>query len=154
MESFIDPTELDTERLLADWSWLIGGPVALVAVSTFGELLLRKPDGTIWFLNIHGGTFDQVAPSTSELERRMDVDSDFRDSLLKSSALKELVAKGCKVGMGQCFTYKLPIVLGNAQPEICTMGIYEAVGFLGDVHRQIKDLPDGSKISLVVKDHQ
>jgi hypothetical protein len=36
--------------------------------------------------------------------------------------------------------------------DVYVADLYEQVSFLGDVHRQVSKLPDGTKVRFVVKD--
>ena len=52
----------------------------------------------------------------------------------------------------QCIAFDIQIVFAesvNASPY--PADIYEHLGFLGDLHRQLSNHPDGSKVKLVIK---
>jgi hypothetical protein len=54
---------------------------------------------------------------------------------------------------GRCFCLKIPAVLGGAYgPEnFETISLSELISCSGDLASQIKDVPDGAKVSLVIK---
>ena len=55
-------------------------------------------------------------------------------------------------GIGRCYCLKIPGVLGGEYggDNLATISIQELIAFSGDIGRQIKDLPDGREIDLVV----
>jgi hypothetical protein len=65
--------------------------------------------------------------------------------------IAELKADGKKLETGQVYSYKKPIVLGgdyspdNFEPT----DIEVHFSFAGQIHRQVKDLPPGTKINSV-----
>ena len=150
MQSLLPVTELEVDELLKDWRWLCPEPMALLAVSAFGELLLQKPDGKVVLLDIHEGKLIPIAETVAGCETFLS-DPKNAAEILKLDFVRKAKSRGLELRPGQCFTYKVPVVAAQEAPEICVMSIYEAVGFLGDVHRQIKDLPDGAKIRFEAK---
>lgn len=56
------------------------------------------------------------------------------------------------VTLAQCIGFGVPAVFAEGgTPETAYIAdIYEHVSFLGDLHGQIAELPDGSKVSLRV----
>jgi hypothetical protein len=56
----------------------------------------------------------------------------------------------------QCIGFGVPAVFaeGGTPDTAFIADIYEHVSFLGDLHRQIASLPDGSKINLRVSPHK
>lgn len=58
-------------------------------------------------------------------------------------------------GPTQCIGFSTPLVFVETDHPnpACIIDLYENVGFLGSIHRQIADLPDGAKIRLVIQSH-
>jgi len=147
-----DIEHLDVNRLLEQWHWLCTEPVALIARSGFGDLFLRTLEGKVLWLNVGAGTLSEVAES----------ETIFRDSL-KHPAKRELwfadqqletcASRGLKPNDVQCIGFKLPVVFAesaNVPDNAYVADLYEQVSFLGDLHRQIADTPDGGKVRLHV----
>ncbi len=63
MGQVFDIDQLDVSRLLAQWRWLCGQSVTLVARNGFGDLFLRTNERKILWLNVGGGTLTQIAES-------------------------------------------------------------------------------------------
>ncbi|HEV3512591.1 MAG TPA: hypothetical protein VGS05_12870 [Candidatus Sulfotelmatobacter sp.] len=147
-----DIQHLDANRLLEQWRWLCAEPVTLVARNGFGDLFLRTVEGNVMRLDVGDGTLSAVADS----------ESSFKDSL-KHSAKRELwfaerqleayAARGLTPNDLQCIGFKVPVVFAEsaeAPNNAYVADLYEHVSFLGDLHRQIANTPDGAKVRLKV----
>jgi hypothetical protein len=52
----------------------------------------------------------------------------------------------------QCIAFDVPVVFEEgANNSAYIVDIYDCVGFLGDLHRQLVTLPDGTKVEVVIK---
>ncbi len=152
VERPFDIEQLDLNRLLEQWRWLCAQRVTLLARNGFGDLFLRTVEGKVLRLNVGNGTLAEVAES----------ESSFKDSL-KHSAKRELwfaeqqleafSERGLKPNDLQCIGFKMPVVFAesaNVPDNAYVADLYEQVSFLGNLHRQIADTPNGSKIRLKV----
>ena len=72
---------------------------------------------------------------------------------LMANVIDDLLEAGAVVGEGQCFGYKtLPIMGGDYTPDnMVPMSAAAWYGFSGYLHEQIKELPDGTHVQLVVE---
>jgi hypothetical protein len=143
---------LDVDRLLSEWRWLCPQPMALVARSAFGDLFLRDAAGKIFKLDIAIGQLNEVAMSETE----------FRD-LARRKEKRELwfaerdelaaIEQGLNPTQDQCVAFKTPIIFAESgTPNNAYVGsLYEQVSFLGDLNRQISELPGGSKVQLRIQ---
>jgi hypothetical protein len=135
---------------LEQWRWLVPETAEPVLLTTLGDLFLRTPDGAIYFLSTANGTFDRVAPSYApwkqELRSQRRVSEWFCPAFVA-----ELHAVGRTVGPGEVYSPTIPEVLGGA----VTPANYSATPwiahfhFLGQVHRQVKDLPVGTPTTRI-----
>ena len=66
----------------------------------------------------------------------------------------EIVAADKTLSPGYCYSYlQLPILGGEYSINNTTMvPIKEHYGLSGEIHKQIKDLPDGSKVTIKFKE--
>jgi hypothetical protein len=63
----------------------------------------------------------------------------------------ELEASGLKPNDAQCIGFKVPLVFAESAdvPENAYVAdVYEHVSFLGDLHRQIAEEPNGARVRL------
>jgi hypothetical protein len=150
-DAHFNTAHLDVERLLADWRWLCPKPVTLVARNVYGDLYLRAEDGT-YQLDVGIGRLAKVADSLEHFlvlcesgEKREEW---FAESQERTAAQRVLAP-----GATECIGFSMPVVFKESGPPNTpyVIDIYEHVGFLGDLHRQIADLPNGAKVRLIVK---
>jgi hypothetical protein len=73
-----------------------------------------------------------------------------REEWFAESAELAAAAGGLKPGPDQCIAFKTPIIFaeGAAADNTYVGSVYEQVSFLGDLNRQLSQLPDGSKVQL------
>ena len=65
----------------------------------------------------------------------------------------QCVAAGMVLNADQCYGFKMPPILGGeySVDNIVPISLSEHYSFLADIYRQTKDLPDGMKVRIVVK---
>jgi len=144
--------ELDSERLLSEWRWLCPQDLTVIDRNAFGDLFLSDETGRVHLLDVGGGEFSIIAQSISEFAERS-ATPEMRQQWFQESAVKQARDRGLVAGRGQCIGFSTPVVFaeGGGPDSAYVADLYEHVGFLGDIHRQIASLPDGSKVRLVVK---
>ena len=143
---------LDVEKLLAEWRWLCPQKLTLVTRNVYGDLFLRDETGVIFLLDVGGGAFEKIADSPEEFDHQASV-PEKREEWFAESEETTAASQGLAPGASQCIGFAIPVVFaesgypGNAY----IADLYEHVSFLGDLHHQIKDTPDGSKVQLKIK---
>jgi|ERR1700722_2465703 len=148
-----DVDGLSVERLLADWKWLAPEEFSLVAVNSFGDLFLQDVRGAVNRLDITEGTVSAVAASSVEFQEAAKDTVRKREWFLEELA-EQAEQKGCSPGKGQCIGCKIPWVFKESKDmldNIYVADLYEYLSFMGDLHEQIKDVPDGGQIRLKVQ---
>jgi hypothetical protein len=153
MESYFLVDHLDVERLLADWRWLCPQPMSLVARSAFGDLFLRDEAGIIFKLDIAIGQLKQIAKSEAEF-RNLARTKEQREEWFAERDELAAAAGGLNPGPEECIAFKTPILFaeGGAPNNAYVGSLYEQVAFLGDLHRQIAELPEGTKVQFRFQD--
>jgi hypothetical protein len=144
--------DLDVERLLSEWRWLCPNQMKLVARNVYGDLFLCDSSGCIFWLDVGSAWFKKVA----------DCECDFRE-LAQTVAKKEewfaesevsaAAARGLKPSTLQCIGFKTPVVFeesASVPDNAYVADLYECVSFLGDLSHQLADVPDGSRVKLIV----
>ena len=141
---------LRIESLLSDWRWLVTPRFIPVVMTSFGDLFLRNETGQIYFLNLMYGDFKQVAESDEDFERLCE-DRGHRRIWLMSSLQLELRNLLGDLAAGQCYSCKIPPSLGGQlEPENFECADLEVhYSVLGQLHRQTKHLPPGTKIESI-----
>ena len=140
---------LNVERLLAEWRWLCPNAVSLVARDAFGNLFLRDEAGQVHLLDVAIGKLLQVADSEAQFH---ELATAKREEWFAESDAAAGIARGLKPDDNQCIGFSTPLVFresGSDQTAFIA-DLYEHVSFLGDLNRQIADLPDGAQVRLVI----
>jgi hypothetical protein len=146
---------LDVERLLVDWRWLCKEPMALVARNAFGDLFLRDESGHVHQLDVAIGKLTKVAASEQEF-RELALTSERQEEWFAVTDEKAAIARGLAPSETQCIGFSVPLVFAESgSPDTAYVAdLYEHVSFLGDLNRQISDLPDGAKVQLRIERSQ
>jgi hypothetical protein len=152
MGSERETSGLDQERLLADWRWLCPQRVTLIEHSAFGDLFLRDDAGKVFLLNVSVGRLSLIAETQPEFITQLEDDAKREEWFGESDSLA-FAERGLIPGPDQCIGFSVPLVFADSDalrtPYIAN--IYDCVGCLGDIHRQIANLPDRAKVELVVE---
>jgi hypothetical protein len=140
---------MDVERLLADWRWLCPNPMTLVARNAFGDLFLRDKTGEVYRLQVAVGKLSKVADSEAQFHEGAAAK---REEWFAEGDESTAAARGLKPNATQCIGFGVPLVFreGGTPDTPYVADLYEHVSFLGDLNRQIADLPDGAKVRLVI----
>ena len=152
MGRVFDVHQLDVNRLLQQWRWLCGQSVALVARNGFGDMFLRTSDGKILWLNVGGGTLAEIAESELGFQRSL-AESAKRELWFAEEQLAACAERGLTPNDLQCIGFKTPVVFAESRsvPDNAYVAdLYEQVSFLGDLHQQIADVPNGGKVRLKI----
>jgi hypothetical protein len=145
-------SHLDVERLLVAWRWLCPQKLSLIARNAFGDLFLRDEAGGLYWLDVSGGQLSKVADSEAEFRARA-LTRELRELWFVETDEEHGALRGLIPNADQCIAFTTPIMFKEAsrgnRPYL--VDLYEAVSFLGDLHQQVRDVPDGGKVRLLIK---
>lgn len=132
----------------------------MVMPSTFGaccqkrlwRLISARRPGKIFKLDIAIGQMREVAGSEAEF-RNLASTKEKREGWFAESAELAAADRGLKPSGDQCIAFKTPIIFAEGGgPDNAYVGsLYEQVSFLGDLNRQLSQLPEGSKVQLRIQ---
>lgn len=76
-----------------------------------------------------------------------------REEWFAEGEMNAAAVRGLVPGPGQCIGFYPPAVSAECDGlnSAYVTDLYENVGWLGDMHRQIATLPDGAKVRIVVQ---
>jgi hypothetical protein len=133
------------------WSWLGLDPVEIVATNAFGNYIVRASDGSYWRLCPEELSFRMVADDDVGYTSLLQNDEFIVDWELQD-LLRSAVNKFGSPAADRCFCLKIPGVFGGKYiiDNVGTIARRELVSCSGDLARQIKDAPDGAKLTLSV----
>jgi hypothetical protein len=124
----------------------------LVARNAFADLFLRDELGHIYCLDVAVGTLTKVADSDAEFIELAKT-QEKREKWFAGSDEHAFAARGLKPNANQCIGFSVPLVfaVSGSPNSPYVADIYDHVGFLGDLHKQIPTFPEGTQVRLKVK---
>ena len=139
---------LSAAALLDDWGWLLKDPHELLLVTSMGDAFVADSSGAVFYLDTLEGSLKPVAPSRETFQSLVASGGLDPDLFLPDMvALK--IAQGHRLAPGQCYSYKLPPILGgpleSSNVEATDIVVHFSIS--GQLHRQLVDLPPGTRIS-------
>ena len=149
----IDAGGLDCDRLLSDWRWLVPKALRPFSLTIFGDWFFEDSAGRVIFLDTVAAQLSEIASSRqaflAEREKQENLDQWFM-------AVRAMLCweRGLRPGPGQCLSFKIPPVLSGPLEvdniEVCDLMVHESI--LAQIHRGVKDLPEGTRIDRLVVD--
>ena len=142
----------DWAQLLSTWGWLLTRPFIVRLGNRFGDLFLEFEDGTVHVLDVGSGVLEMAAPNLGTFETKL-ADPVFAQRWLLMPLVDELRKAGTNPGPDQCYSYVMPPVFGGEyEPKnIVVRDLATHYAAFGPIHEKIKDLPDGSQITLTTQ---
>jgi hypothetical protein len=142
-----------SDRLTENWTWLIGKGKKVLLVSTIGDMFLTDSNKRVYWLDVGGGEFKLIADTIEDFDEKLKNVDQLNEWFMIDLAT-ELRNSDNKLKDGQLFSYKkLPIIGGDyTVNNFAPLDILEHFAYTGDLHKQIKDLPDGTKVKIKILD--
>jgi hypothetical protein len=121
-------------------------------INAFGHLLVEDQDGAVWRITPEMLSCQRIASSRDEFAKLLAA-SDFKRGWEMERLVDIATSALGTPPEGRCFCFRIPPVLGGPYEleNIGTISLTELISFAGDLGSQIKDMPDGKKVRLVVK---
>lgn len=150
----IDQAGKDWGALLRDWVPPLPAGFTLWLVNRFGDaFVVPEGDNSVYLLDVGVGTFVRLADDRSHFADLLDVDDNAANWLL-IPLVDACRGAGMTLSRSECYGFKVPPILGGeyevANVEPTDLSVHYS--FLGDIYKQTKDLPDGTRINTVVVD--
>jgi hypothetical protein len=135
-------------RLLHDWQWLLAGSHRLLTVTRMGDAFVEKADGEVIFLDTLEGALKQTAPNQNSFFKLLKAGT-LDPTWFHPDMVALLEARSDHLASGQCYSYKIPPVLGGSFESANVKAVSAMVHFsvMGQLQEQIRHLPPGTKIS-------
>jgi hypothetical protein len=132
------------------WAWVLPNSVHIVAISPFGNVIVACADGSLWRVCPESLSAEKIS-NESNFAAVLE-DEEFREDWLFEGFVAAAQASLGSVGEGQCYGFNIwPVMGGTYTPDnFAIKTLTEWLAVSGDVGRQIKDLPPGTKITLDV----
>lgn len=145
-----DLSGINIHDVCREWDWLINGNRDVVAISTIGDLFLKDEQGKIIWLDANVGELKEVADNFEAFQVLMN-DNECQENWFMSSLIEELQMDGIHIQDNQVYSFKVLPTLGGdySSDNLEPTDIVVHFSFVGQIQRQIKDLPDGTPINTV-----
>jgi hypothetical protein len=134
------------DELTKDWRSLVElDQFTLLALSPFGDLFMRDMSDAYCLLDINMGELAYADQAGSDPAILFPFAFDMRIAI-------RYIESGLLPVDGQCFGYKKQLVTGGSLEieNVYVATEAEYISFMGDFHRQIRDVPDGGTIRIKV----
>lgn len=120
-------------------------------VNRFGDIFAVFEDDSVNLLDVGCGTIERVAENRDDFANKIDKD-DNSNKWLMIDLVDSCMEAGLELSPNQCYGFKVPPILGGSYKveniEPTDLSVHYSL--LAQINEQTKDLPDGTKISLVV----
>jgi hypothetical protein len=139
------------EKLVEDWTWLIGDDMTPIMISSIGDMFVKNNHNNVFWLHIGSGEFEKVANTVEEFDHKLQDDEQVNEWFM-IHLVDEIKNSGKELIQGKLYSYsKLPIIGGSYSADnFYLLGIAEHFSVMGDIHKQLKDLPDGTEVIIKV----
>jgi hypothetical protein len=149
----IDQEGKDWADLLSGWSPPLPEEFTIWMVNRIGDVIAVYEDGSVHMLDVGAGTVQRLANDRDDFFEEIGRDEN-ANLWLAIGLIDACVSAGLRLGPDECYSFKIPPLLGgqyeaeNLHP--CDLSVHYS--FLADIHRQTKDLPDGTRVNIKVVD--
>lgn len=145
-----DISKIDLENICSDWRWCLGNQKSVLLVSCVGDMFLLGNDGTVNWLETGFGQIEKVAENLREFEVLLE-DEKNTDNWFLAPLVEEFIKQEKILKESEVYSFKLLPAMGGDYSEdnfeITDISIHFSIS--GQIHAQIKELPEGTKINKV-----
>ncbi len=145
----LDTTDLDWLDVLEPWGDILPDAFTVWFANRLGEPILVFDDDTVHRLDLEGGELEKIATSRDALAEAIEAGPN-ANLWLRANEIDRATTAGRPLEAGECYGYRQPLVLGG-RPDgenLCIRTVAEYISFLGQMHAQIRDLPDGAEVDI------
>jgi hypothetical protein len=148
----IDQTGKNWAEMLSGWAGILPQVFTIWLVNRFGDIFAVFDDDSVHCLDVGGGTLERVADNREAFIALMN-DDDQAKGFLMIPFVDECIAAGLILEPNQCYAYRIPPLLGGkyALENFHTIDLAVNYSFLADIWKQTKDLPNRTKVNLVIR---
>ena len=148
----IDINTVDISDILSCWLWQITNLESVYMITVFGDIFYIGKDKGIYWLQSDCGDLVKVAENIEQFQKNL-LDENKFDEWFLPQLVENLINAGKILKENQVYSYKIfPIIGGEYTVDnIEPTDISVHFALTGQICEQIKELPDGSKINIVVK---
>jgi len=143
------PSDEALSSLREAWAWLLPQVFEPVMASTLGDIFFQQGGPEIYWLNTGTAEVTRVAASRTEFLELLRTDK--ADEWFMPDLIEQLNAAGKVLEPDGCYTYVTLPIFSEGKYDVSNLNPVPAAehfGLTGEIHRQVRNLPDGSKVKL------
>jgi hypothetical protein len=143
------PSDAALAELRAAWAWRLPEIFEPVMGSTLGDVFFQQSGPEIYWLNTGTAEITRVAASREEFLELLKTER--ADEWFMPHLIEALKTAGKELRADQCYTYATLPVFQEGKYEVWNLNPVPAAEHFritGDVHRQLRDLPDGAQVRI------
>ena len=147
--------DLDSRSIITEWHWLTTASNVPILITLAGDAFLQNTEsGAVSFLNTAECSLTEVAPDYDGFQSRLR-ERDFVMEHFCVEMMGPLLAENPQVPAHQLYSLKKPLLLGGewdaSNLELADLEVHFSI--LGQVSRQVRDLPPGTAVgNVTIKD--
>lgn len=140
------------EHALQTWMWIGLEDKAPVFASPFGDIFLDSEDG-VWLLDIVDGKLNQLWADLDECVSALNTAAGQQD-WLRADLTTAALSKGLRPKSSQILDLAVPAAVGGelTVDNVHVMDFVTAVGMAGQLHDQLRFVPEGATIRIAVQE--
>jgi Domain of unknown function (DUF1851) len=141
-------------RALDSWGWIGIGDKSPVFTSPFGDVFFRSHDG-FWWLDTLEATLTRLWANAEELKTALNT-PEGQDRFLLAGLAASAERQGITPAAAQVYGFKFAPILGGkiGIDNIEVIDFVVSVNILGQLHKQVRGLPPGTRISGFTVDNR
>ena len=150
IKQYILPLDnVDLTKILSSWTWLVDTDKSVVALTKAGDAILKDTNNKLYFLDIGGGEINLISANYLDFTEGK-LSEEVIEELLLPILVDKLENNNIRLKLGQVYSYTMLPILGGAYDEknMFAVDLYEHYNLTGEIHFQIKDLPDGANVKI------
>jgi hypothetical protein len=134
------------------WNWKGFNATEIVRTNDFGNVIFKTDKNEYWRVCPEEISCEKIAESESEFDR-LSTDSEFIEDWQMTNLVNIAKSELGELEENQKYCLKMPAVIGGKyeKSNIGKISFTELISFSGDLGFQIKDLKNGQKIKLNIK---
>lgn len=145
------PSETAIATFISEWGWLLPESITPLLFSRFGDVFYEDSEGRIYWLNTGTAEISLIAPTAMEFRDLLG--TDLANEWFLSPVVDRLHTAGKIPGPDQCYTFIVLPIFSEASYDVTNFAVVPVIEhfvYTGSVHRQMRDLPDGTKVNIKV----
>jgi hypothetical protein len=146
----VRPSDDEFAAATESWRWSVPERVHPLLITALGDVFVLTRDSKVYFLDTENGKFDIVADSFGEWQTLLR-DPQNIASWFRPQFVQQLKQRYGSLKEPYVFSPTIPLVLsGKLTPDNYTPSRWDAhLHVMGQIHRQVKDLPPGTRITKI-----